>query len=153
LGQSSILYIARIRHGKEAELRETLYRSNLPEDLIDKSQLEGIQAFVGSGYFVVEFDYEGEDFTTIWNSFVNLPQVQQLATELQPFLENELNLGQVPSTGDLPLAAFALSWPKNYRKEIVSGSPIMRENPGNTHLPRKEGIPTSEHAGEHAGRG
>lgn len=147
MGKSSILYIAKVRRGKEAELRETLYRSNLPEELIEKSELEGLGVFVGSGYFVVEFDYEGEDFTSIWNSFVNLPQIQQLATELQPFLENELNLGQIPSTGELPLAAFAMSWPKNYRKEIVSGSPIMRQNPGTAHLPYKEGVPTSEHAG------
>jgi hypothetical protein len=144
----SLLFVGNVKHGKEADLRRKLNESNQPVQLLENSSLEGLSVYVGGGHFVIKFDYEGEDFTEVWNSFVRQSHVQRFAGEIAPFVEGNLSFGNNPLPGDLPLASLVASWPYQPEQGEIAGSPVMREKPGDEHLPKKEGIPSSQNAGE-----
>jgi len=148
MAHQSMLFVTKVQHGKEADLRRMLNESNMADQLLQQSNINSLKAYVGGGYFVLQFEYEGEDFTRVWNSFVNMQEAQNFQSQLAECVEGGFNLGQSMAPGDMPLAAFAASWPKQQDTGELGGSPMMREKPGNEHLPRKEGIPSSQHAAD-----
>ncbi len=124
-----IAYVMEARLGSEGDLREA--QSRMPTDELLGLGIRGMECFIGSGYYVLVFEAEGDDFQQTMKRFFDTPSVQGFLDKLRPHVEGLPPRGQAFAAGDekhggaaterrtasatvtsaeLPLAASAFSW-------------------------------------------
>lgn len=80
-----IAYVARVQHGKEPECREV--QAHMPSGGLKRLGIHGVEAFIGSGYFLWLFDCEEQDFQGLFQRFFTDPGIRGFLDKLRPFVE------------------------------------------------------------------
>lgn len=103
-----IAYVARVKHDKESELRYHLDKS-VPTPALKQIGIQSLDAYVGSGYCVFVFEYDG-DFQEIIDRFLDSKEINEFRQKLIHVLEDFPAPGVEPSTAQMPLAGEAYHW-------------------------------------------
>lgn len=126
-----VAMVLKICEGSEAALREA--QTNMPTDVLQGAGIQGVETFLGSGYYVLVLETGNEDFQATMRRFFDEPRVQGYLDKLRPHVESGLparnvvyaaadekhqggkalegqNAPHAVSSAALPLAASAFCW-------------------------------------------
>ena len=122
-----LLVIGRVKPGKETKLRET--QAQFPHDAANEAGIEAIEAYIGSGFYVVQFEIGRDDIQHVLATFFNDDRVRRFRADLEAIVDglpgpdyrfgpaDQFHLGDegetsptVYNTGDLPFAASMYRW-------------------------------------------
>jgi hypothetical protein len=78
----------KIRDGKEAALREA--QTSMPTDTLQGIGIEGLETFLGSGYYVLVLESNNQDFQATMRRFFDEPGVQGFLDKVRPHVESGL---------------------------------------------------------------
>jgi hypothetical protein len=117
-----LLIIGRIKQGAETKLREA--QARFPHDAANEAGIEAVEAFIGSGFYAVQFEIGRDDIQHVLTTFFNDDRVRRFRADLEPIVDNlpspdyrfgpadRVHPGEdddsvltVYNTGDLPFAA------------------------------------------------
>ena len=80
-----LLLIGRVKPGAEAALRET--QARFPCDAAIEAGIEAVEAYVGSGHYVVELEIGADDVQHVLATFFNDRRVREFRNELEPMVD------------------------------------------------------------------
>jgi hypothetical protein len=122
-----LLIIGRIKPGAESRLREA--QARFPHDAANEAGIDAIEAYIGSGFYAVQFEIGREDIQHVLATFFNDDRVRRFHTDLEPIVDGlpgpDYHFGPadqfhpdaepeaaatVYNTGDLPFAASMYRW-------------------------------------------
>lgn len=119
-----IAYVARVKPGMEAELREI--QQHMPHGAMKRLGICRVDAFVGSGYYLLVFDHEDSDFQTFFQRFSLDPGMRGFWQKLEPYVDGLPSPAFAPgdefhhtapgrtgvnvTSASLPLVAHAYRW-------------------------------------------
>ncbi|HEY8492015.1 MAG TPA: hypothetical protein VIO14_13615 [Dehalococcoidia bacterium] len=119
-----IAYVARVKHGREPECREV--QQHMPVGGMRRLGIRSVDAFVGSGYYILVCDYEGPDFQDFFRRFASDPGMRGFFRKLEPHVEGlpspdfapgdayhgapQAPPGAGVTSSSLPLASHAYHW-------------------------------------------
>jgi hypothetical protein len=122
-----LLIIGRIKQGAEQKLREAQVR--FPHDAANEAGIDAVEAYLGSGFYAVQFEIGRDDIQHVLTTFFNDDRVRRYRADLEPIVEGlpgpDYHFGPadrfhpeaegdasatVYNTGDLPFAASMYRW-------------------------------------------
>ncbi|HEY7030152.1 MAG TPA: hypothetical protein VH482_02435 [Thermomicrobiales bacterium] len=103
----TVLYVSPMRTGDEVEVRRIHERFPLAS-LEEGVGVERLVAFIGSGLYALEITVGSGDFQELFHRFLRVAAVQELFTQLKPFVQDLPTPDE--DTADMPLAAPMLVW-------------------------------------------
>ncbi len=124
-----LLIIGRVKPGAEMKLRET--QARFPHDAAIEAGIDAVEAFIGSGHYVVELEIARDDIQHVLATFFNDERVREFRTQLEPIVDglpgadyqfgpaDRFHIGgetggeparTVYNTGNLPFAASMYRW-------------------------------------------
>jgi hypothetical protein len=122
-----LLLVGRIKPGAEPALREA--QARFPHDAANEAGIDAIEAFIGSGFYAVQFEIGREDVQHVLSAFFNDDRVRRFRVDLEPIVEGlpgpDYRFGPADrfhaegdgegaavlyNTGDLPFAASMYRW-------------------------------------------
>ena len=81
-----LLIIGRIKPGAEQKLREA--QASFPHDAANEAGIDAIEAFIGSGFYVVQFEISRDDIQHVLSTFFNDDRVRRFRADLEPIVDN-----------------------------------------------------------------
>lgn len=103
----TVLYVSPMRTGHEVEVRRI--HEGITLDALEAGVgVERLVAFIGSGLYALEITVGSGDFQEQFHRFLRTPVVQDLFTQLRPYVEDLPEPDE--DTADMPLAAPMLVW-------------------------------------------
>lgn len=81
-----IAYVAQVKHGKEPECREIL-KLHMPTGGLKRLGIGGLEAFIGSGYFIMVLDHDAPDTQAFLQRFFNDKGMRGFLDQFRPFVE------------------------------------------------------------------
>ena len=122
-----LLIIGRIKPGAEQRLREV--QARFPHDAANEAGIDAIEAYLGSGFYAVQFEIGRDDIQHVLATFFNDDRVRRFRADLEPIVDglpgpdyhfgpaDQFHPGEhgddsqsVYNTGDLPFAASMYRW-------------------------------------------
>ncbi len=122
-----LLIIGRIKPGAEPRLREA--QAQFPHDAANEAGIDAIEAYIGSGFYAVQFEISRDDIQHVLAAFFNDDRVRQFRADLESIVDGlpgpDYRFGPadqfhpsdagaasptVYNTGDLPFAASMYRW-------------------------------------------
>ncbi|HLZ69892.1 MAG TPA: hypothetical protein VKV26_08290 [Dehalococcoidia bacterium] len=83
-----IAWVMQIRDGSEGALREA--QTSIPADVLQGAGIDGVESFLGSGYFLLVLESGKQDFQATMRRFFDEPAVQGFFDKLRPHVESGL---------------------------------------------------------------
>lgn len=94
-----VALVTQIKAGKEAECWRA--QESLPTNDLQRMGLQGVETFIGSGYYIFAMDVEGNEFQHAFENLFNAPPMQAFLDKLRPCIESGLPSAQTRyATGD-----------------------------------------------------
>ncbi len=113
-----LLLIGHVKPGAEMELRET--QARFPLDAAIEAGIDAVEAFIGSGFYAVEFEIGADDIQRVLGAFFNDPRMRKFRADLEQIVEGlpgseyqfgtadrfHADTGELAASGDTPRTIF-----------------------------------------------